>query len=414
MLIGLFVFLIEAGFGFYLGPLPVSEWFLYIFFIYKFNDFKSIFITGELKFVFKIFSLLLLAQLSVDLIHQSGYFYVLKGADSIIMSVLHMFFLYYYLRRNPKLLVYALVGACVTTLYSAQTLMGIDSTDYSDALGGSDAPLLKFIVAPIVSYGVCIASFVTKKNKWMLIGIFLLGLLFVVAGARSFGLILLITTIFILISMNKYISGRRLRLIFLGLLFVCYGGYVIYVNNVLNGNIVSGNNTQILELEDPYNPASLLIYGRPEVYVEAKAFAGSPLIGYSSHPLDKTGKYRSLIAKIKTESTMPVFVKDATIPAHSIVFDMGLFYGIFALLLMSYFTFKILKSGIYCLPSTNNIIALSFALAFILWNSFFSPVGHLKWTFPLFYVIILLDLRSRYNSMRLKSRNIKANTDLSK
>ncbi len=405
MIVGLFIFFIELGFGLNLGPLPVSEWILYVFFILKFNDFKRIFIDGELKFFFKIFFLFLIIQLFSDIIHQPGYFFILKGSDSIIMGVLHVFFLYYYLRKNPKLLVFALIGACFTTLYSSQRFMGMENSNYSDVLDSEDAPIMKFIVAPIMSYGVCIVSFLTKKNRWLVIAIIVLAIFFVLAGARSSGLLFVLTVFFIFISLTKFINNKRLQLIVITLLVVGYGGYSIYVSNVLNGNIVSGNNEQILELDDPYNPAALLIYGRPEVYVEAKALAESPLIGYSSHPIDVGGKYRALRAKIKNVS-MISYKKGANIPGHSVIFDMGLFYGIFALLLMLYFTLKILKFGIFCLPYSNNIIMLSYSLSFILWNSFFSPIGHLKWSLPLFYVVIFLNIQSRSRQVKSKKINI--------
>lgn len=401
MWIGIFVFLIEVGFGIYLGPLPVSEFILYGFLVYKFADFKNIFINGELRSFFIIFSFLLIIQLLVDCLHDPGWFYMLKGADAIIMSVLHVFFLYYYLKNNPKLLIYALAGAAFMTLYSARTLMGMDSdVDYGDALAGEDAGLLKFIVAPIICYGILVVSSLGANKKWLVVVMFVFSLVFVVAGARSSGLILLISVAFILVSMNKALL-TRIGLLSVIFLLIGYGVYTIYVTNVLNGNIASGNNEQILQLDNPYNPASLLLYGRPEVYVEAIALAESPLIGYSSHPVDQTGKYRALRVKIKTGLEPSYSDRQATIPGHSVVFDFGLFYGIFALLLMLYFTLRILKTGISCLIDTKNIILLSYAISFLIWNSFFSPIGHLKWTFPVFYTIIFLEVNSKNQSKLL-------------
>lgn len=388
----IFLFLLEVGMGYNIGPLPISEYFLYGYVALNFRKFTSIFIKGSLRFLYKAIISIICIQLFIDIIiYHLDIFYILKGTDTLLMFMLHTFVLYEFITKDKKNLVPILLGACFMTFHSAQTLMEIEYSDdaYSSAMEGEDAPLLKFIIAPILTY--IFMGFLVLKNKriMVLLSVFI-GCMLIVLGARNSGLTFILAAFFYFFSFSKLLK-KRLKIFIIISLLLGYGGYAFYVNKVLSGQITSGNNDQILQLKNPYNPVSLIIYGRPEVYVEIIATLDSPIYGYSTHPLDTTGKYRALRRQLKGGYFVVIPDPRATIPGHSIIFDIGLFYGFFALLIfvrviirILILMFKYIMNG-----EKESRFLVSFFFAFLLWNLLFSPIGQLKWTIPIYFAAFL-------------------------
>ena len=388
----IFLFLLEVGMGYNIGPLPISEYFLYGYVALNFRKFSSIFINGSLKFLYNAIVTIICIQLFADIIiYHVDIFYILKGTDTLLMFMFHTFVLYEFVTKNKNNLIPILVGACFMTFHSAQALMEIEYSDdaYTNAMEGEDAPLLKFIIAPILTY-IFMGFLVFKNKRFMVVISIFVGCMLIVLGARNSGLTFILAAFFYYCSFSKFLK-KRLKIFLVLTLLLGYGGYAFYVNKVLSGQIVSGNNDQILQLKNPYNPLSLIIYGRPEVYVEIMATIDSPLYGYSTHPLDTTGKYRALSRQIKSGYYVVIPTPNATIPGHSIIFDIGLFYGIFALLIFVRVVIRILSMMFKYIMhgDKDSRFLVSFFFAFLLWNLLFSPIGHLKWTIPIYFAAFL-------------------------
>src|SRR5690606_18392641 len=247
--------------------------------------------------------------------------------------------------KNRLLIVYALIGMLAKQLIFGTEFEG----SVGEVLDGEGATFLKFYVAPIVTNGLLLISvFLPKKNIVLLF--FLVGLAFIILGARSSGLIIVITALitFIILFGRSKINKTGILIISFITIFLSYGLYILYVNRVLEGSITSGNSAQLKEASNPYNPINLLVMGRTETFVGWVAFMDEPWFGHGAWAKDATGKYRMLIFKIRDTDYREIDLD--VIPAHSVLIGTGMQNGIFALFFMVCILIYFLK---FCPPLLN-------------------------------------------------------------
>jgi len=256
MLIKIFLILLEIGFGVnynIIGTISISELALIVtaFGYIK----KDLFLKYPiLKTITWLYIGLLLSQILSEIAIGNSLSNSLKGYSVTIVSYLHFVFLFRYFIKDRKLILYAILGMIIKSL-----IFGYQhEVDISEVIEGEGAAYLKFYLAPlIINMVLIIAIFVKKRYVSLLcIGV---GLSFVVLGARSSGVSILLTGFlaYFIVFFKRKIDQKMLLMITLFVGLVGYGLYVVYVNEVLSGKITAGNS---LQLKETKNPKIQLIY----------------------------------------------------------------------------------------------------------------------------------------------------------
>lgn len=395
---GIYILLIELCMGLYLGPLPLSEYILWSYAVININNLLSKNKSYLYSLLIKIIIPLFFIQLFIDIfIYKIDIFYIIKGSDNILMALVHTYFLYKQFKSNQKYIYFALVGLLLGYIFFGASSMEIDDTNLTSVLEGENAPFLKFVIAPAVSSFLLLISFLTFfRNKIVLLFI-ITGTIFIFLGARSSGMMLILASI-ITYSRNIPVLKKRGFISFVSILLCLYLIYCVYVNYVLNGVITAGNNTQLLELHNPYNPIELLLSSRPTTYIPWVAMWESPLFGFSTLK-ESEGIYLDLSV---IDPMMNNF-KVTQIPCHSIIMYFGVCYGLISLLLITFFIIIFISKSfklMYKQQKTYNLV-IGYIIVFTIWNMLFSPPGHFKWTFPIYFAIIMF-IENKLNKIAIK------------
>lgn len=378
------------------GTISLSELFLIVSSVYYLP--KINFRNKDISELTKLYLFLLVAQILSEFFVGNDLNNALKGLAITVVSFLHVMFLYSYLKKDCRLVIYCIIGI-IMRLILAGDLLGDESVG---SVGDSKFVfLLKFYGVPIVYNTLLILTII--KSKWRVEVIFIsLGLLFIGLGARSGGMILFLAgAIYYLIISKKSLGIKSYTPIIVAGFFVLMGGYFFYVNKVLSGEITSGNSEQLLRLENPYNPVNLLMTGRTEAFVGAVAFMDNPLTGWGAWAEDPDWKYHILGQTIGSKGEIKNFDMVNVIPSHSVLIGSGMQNGIFALLAMlSIFIFTI-RRAVYSIKAMDiySLFLVGYLLDFC-WISMFSPLSHFRLTLPLIMVFILV----RFQINRYKER----------
>ncbi|MDR1895707.1 MAG: hypothetical protein LBR10_02835 [Prevotellaceae bacterium] len=386
---GILLFLFELGFALQfniVGTISLSELFLIVFSVFIIN--KKLFRNyPDLKKITLLYIGLLGAQIVSEVVVHNTLNNSLKGIAVTVVSYLHFIFLFRYFIRDRKYILYTITGAILCKfILGSQTEGSIAGT-----LTGEDIGLLKFYIAPAVINIVLVFSAFIKRKRISLIAIFTGGVL-VILGTRSSGATLVLTGMvtYVIVSGKYVIRKKQLLRIAIVTVILGYGLYTIYVNEVLSGNITSGNSGQLLEIENPYNPIVLLETGRTEVFVGFIAFMDKFWFGHGAWALDETGKYHLLMALYKNKDVDTNFEYDDIIPAHSVLIGSGMYNGIFAFIFMLTIFIFFIKRGFKSLSKHDPyvMIVVSFLISLI-WNGLFSPTSHFRISMPLYFATFL-------------------------
>lgn len=397
------ILIFELGFAIsfnLVGTISVSEIFLILYFVLHFYD-EPLRENFNFNQFAKYYGLLLCVQITTEVVVGNTFANAAKGIAVTGVSFLHFYFLLNMFLKDKMLVVWALLGILLRPFIFGTEFTG----NAEDALLGDDATFLKFVLAPIIINGLLIYSVVSERRSSSFLFI-AIGLVFIVAGARSSGVMTFLTGI-IAWFVTKRIFFERFEIIICSIVFsiLMYGAYSVYVTNVLNGNITSGNSEQLKRVENPYNPIKLLMVGRAETFVGASAFMDKPLTGWGQWKSDADigYKYHALQSVINSsdrdfDSNM---VFNNVIPTHSVIVSYGAFNGIFALILILCILFEALSMGIKAIPHSEiyALLLINFIIQ-LLWNALFSPTSHFRLSLPLymaFMVIMYWDFQENQN-----------------
>lgn len=404
------LFLFELGFGvkFYIvGEISISELFLLVytpFIIAKIRWQK----TKELKAITLAFSALLVAQIFSEVLVSNGLSSSLKGLAITVVSYLHFIFLFYFLTKDKRLILVIILSQIAMKLFFGTSL---EEQSAEDILAGEAATYLKFYIAPLTIL-IFLAISVIYKNRSFPILFSLLGIVFILLGARSSGgMVLFAGMVAYLMEHKQLIPNKRALVVtFVLLLLAGYAFYVYYVNRVLEGEITSGNSQQLLLCKNPYNPLELLMAGRGEVWVGWQAFMDRFWFGHGAWAYDTTGHYQRLMYTLS--DNILALTKDKVsyhflIPSHSVVVGCGMMNGIFAFLSMIYIIFYFLKRGFITLGGCERkyLLVLAYYEYNLFWNALFSPQSHFRQTLPIAFAIILILYLSDRNQKKQISSN---------
>lgn len=389
----LFIILFEIGFGIkfnIVGTISLSELFLVIFAPFFIN--KKIFKNyPELNRITLLYIGLLSIQIISEIIVGNRINNSLKGIAITIISYLHVVFLFRYFVKDQRYIVTVFVGVLIYFFFFPASYEG----SISGILSGEISPAyIKFRIAPIVAISMAILSVFWRKQKMSLF-IASVGILLVIIGARSSGLILFLTGIvsFLVLSNSRSISLKKWRTLLITVSIIGYGLYAAYVHQVLSGEISSGNSWQLLEMSqyglNPYNPFALLVRGRSEVFVAISAFIDNFWIGHGAWAKDVTGKYRDIGFLLHNMEDGSIY-SSTDIPTHSVFFGVAMNNGIFAFICILAIFFFFLKRGYKVISQLNPYLLISvFCIIRSIWIGFFSPHSHFRITLPVYFAFLL-------------------------
>ena len=395
----LLIFLFELGWGIkfnIVGEISISELFLLVytpFIIAKIRWRK----TKELKAITLAYSALLVAQTFSEVLVSNGLSSSLKGLAITVVSYLHFIFLFYYLTKDKRLILVIILSQIAMKLIFGTSL---EEQSAEDIWAGEAATYLKFYIAPLTIL-IFLAISVIYKNRNFPILFSLLGIVFILLGARSSGGMALFAGMVAYLMEHKQLIPNKKALIAASVLLLLagYGFYVYYVNRVLAGEITSGNSQQLLLCKNPYNPLELLMAGRSEVWVGWQAFMDKFWLGHGTWPYDTTGHYQRLMYTMHGKRLVADQLSyHFLIPSHSVIVGCGMMNGIFAFVAMLYIVFYFLKKGFVGLGSCERkfLLVLAYYEYNLLWNALFSPQSHFRQTLPIaFAIILILYLMSR-------------------
>lgn len=367
------------------GQISLGELITLLFVFTHFKEIQSLF--KLYKQIPYMYGILFFTQLLSEIFVSNGLNDSIRGLMVTIVSFSHFTFLFYYGIKKPSNIIYAFIG------FAVAIFIGIDNEtlETNKILNGENAAFVKMKLVNIVGMLLVFISFyISKKNILFLLS-FLFGTSMIILGARNGGSTIILSGIIATFFNIKKINIQKVIFITVGILCFSYILYIIYVNNVLSGNIKSGNNIQIYALKNPYNPIELLINGRGEFFVGIQAFIDKFLFGHGAWAKDTTGKYWILLSKIK--NTPNVFI-GVWLPVHSVLIGWGVYNGIFAfcsgLKIFIYVLKCSYRSFILNTSHSQLIYCLSYSTIAFIWNILFSPPSHFRLTLPLFMAGILV------------------------
>ncbi len=352
--------------------------------------YRSLFNYKEVKTVVVLFVILELVKVFSELFVSNGFSSSLKGLAIPVFSVLNTFFLLKLFMRDEKNIWLGILVSSIAPLFFGTSF---EEASSEEIMAGEAAAYLKFFLAPLV---LAFLLFISQWHTTVIIIIYgLLGLVFVVLGARSSGGIAFIaaTIAFVAIRRPKLMSPKRILIFMSCVALVLYPIYVVYVNRVLDGEITSGNSEQLLRSENPYNPIELLKQGRVDAWAAWQAFMDEPLLGHGAWAYDESRKYLFLELEITGEVYNPEKFKgkDFLVPSHSVIINQGSQNGILAfcaiLAIFVYFT-RLAILAFTRIPSKYALL-MSARLISFWWVGLFSPPSHLRQTFPLLFATFL-------------------------
>ena len=332
----IFILLFELGFAAkfnFIGEISVSEIFLLLASVPLWKSLRPL-NNRNLKTLSYLFIVLIGVQILTEFIVGNTFPNALKGIMVSVISYLHLCFLYRYFLRSPKVLAYACLGVALRAFFWNQ-----DVEFESFSQGDVERTLyVKFVLSTFVTFFLLFLVQLSKsRSGWLYNFVFIfVGLGLLLSGARNAGVILVLTGIGA--ALLRATSAKKFYLKFFVILALGYGGYCIYVSEVLKGGIKSGNSSQILDIRNPYNPIALLEMGRTEVPVGLVAFSDKPLTGWGYNAKDPDLYYNTLLLiykNYKHEVIRNALTSDAKVPSHSVIVGLGTSNGILGFLIIS-------------------------------------------------------------------------------
>ena len=296
----------------YIGRFMVAE-FVAIVGVLRLNISGLLSEIPELRQVLLGFAVLFFALLLSDLYNQTPSGDFLRGWASILFGGVSIIFLTGHMIRSPRTPYIFLVMAVISSLVLIEGDLNMSiQQENSNYFKARFVPVLVPLLALVAS----ILWRIQRSSVILLL--FISGITFLIFDARSSGVVLILASVLLFAQLRNL----RPKLSYIVIvLTIFYGGYVYYVNQVLNYGFGGKNSQQLTRAENPYNPLELLLIGRSELRVTTKAILDRPMIGYGSWAKDETGEYTLLYAAL-AENTLHVDnieYSGGMIPAHSML-----------------------------------------------------------------------------------------------
>ena len=390
-LLKLFFVLFELGFKLkwtFVGEISISELFLIfssIYYIYQVRPFSN----KTLRPFTILILLILFTQGITEVFVENEVNNALKGMAINVMAFLHVCFLYYYLSKDRRYVLWFALGFMLRYLFMSLDEEPKEMTDELTERQNDYIYFLKFRLVPMTEGLLIILAVFFTKRAYALLAL-AAGVTLVMLGARSGGTIIVVAG---LVAYFFYKSGTKMHRYFkiyaTVILIGTYGFYCVYVNQVLKGEIVSGNSEQILKVKNPYDPLNLLMFGRAETFAGLMAFMDKPLTGWGSWAKDPDMMYNTIVTELHDTSTEYYAIEE--IPSHSILIGIGMSNGIFAFFFMLLIFIIVVRRGMFLLKYSNKYYyIICFYLIYFSWHMLFSPQSNFRYSIPLAIAFIFV------------------------
>lgn len=356
----------------------VSPSFLFIvatspFWIKKLN-FKA---NTPFKYILKLLIALVCVQTVWALFAVTPVIEQIRGILIVVSGI--FYFMYYYMvySNNRDVVKWAVLGGFLASFIFVNVLAEV---------AGEEFGFWKFQVMPrlvtlcsLVYLWGCNKRLVVKFAPLLFVFIGCIGL---ATGARSTGLgPFLAGTIAFVLQMKRKVNLNQIKKYLVVGFCLLYAAYaLLYVPNVLNGNISGGNTDQLKTMENPYNPMGLLMIGRADSVVPFLAFLDKPLTGWGYFTPDPHGVYHKMVMDMHAYDEITLnFLASTPIPGHSGWGYLSCSYGILGFIIC----FLIVRKSFGCLFKSFVVhdkyllYRISVSIGF-LWNFLFSPLAHFK------------------------------------
>ena len=335
-------------------------------------------------------------QLISEIIVDNEFSNVMKGLAVTALSYMKLLCLWPLVKHDGRRITWLFVCMVISGALSFQFLSDTEfRMDY--LLNGTEFSIFKFKIAPVLGDLLVFYSLLTSGKGYVTWLAIFIGVLCMVLGARSTGLMIFLTgtIVFVIDHMGQVITKKQILVWSLIGSLVVYGFFAIYVTAVLNGTIKGGNSKdQFAKVENPYNPLYILLSGRSESSSSLAAIKDRPITGFGAWSKDPGYKYH----KIQAKSQGNIFViKDGLsnlIPAHSVILQTGVHEGVFAMLTMICILYFFIKRGILSLKNNSRYnFLVVYCIMQLLWHGLFSPVSHFRNEFPIYFCCCLFAYR---------------------
>ena len=317
------------------------------------------------------FLLLFFALVVSDLYVDSSHMQYLRGWAMVFVGVV----LFSVLLRN-----FVVCNECIYIFLISSAISFLLFSGYEFNLGMLSQNSNYFKTAyvlwllPIVAI---LVNYLYGKSKTISLFFLLFsGSIFIYFDARSTGIALVISTLILTFHYKFKISIKLSRILLIT--SIAYLLYLIYVYLVVNDVVGLSNAQQIKKLTNYHNPFELLLIGRSTVFETVSNIQNSYIIGHGSWAVYSDGEI---------------------IPKHSMIFGAWLWAGFFGFLGMLFIYLGILTNFRKILKSCSKYLPI-LTIYFVIgtWDFLFSPIGHLRITYP-FLIAISSALVIRQNKI---------------
>lgn len=351
-----------------------------------------------LQWIMLAYGCVLMGLLVSDALTNNPTRFAIRGWANIGFAAINVLFLVYLLRRNVETVLWVLAGAALARIIQA------DVNDLREALEGGNR--FKVQVAPVLSPLLVIVLYKLSDRVLVVTSAAIaIGVVYTVLGARSAALIFFLAAGFLF---RQQITTRGGQRAIASAMLICIGylGYLVYVDSLLaTADLTSHGYQQLVRTNNPYNPFELLAQGRAEFQVALYAIQDSWLIGRGSWARDVTGEFAVYQAQLTGARTV---YYNPIIPAHSVILTAWLWGGLLSLIGIVFFTFVVLRLGFIALSAkTRWRPVVAYLLAGFLWNVLFSPLGHIRTSFPLAIALVLVVAGSAAHAHRTRHKSMK-------
>lgn len=389
----------------------VSPSFLFIAFTtpfwIKYINIKNDFILRKYTWLFII---IILVQIVWFPFAKTDDFTQIKGLLVTVSGLMHFLFYYIVFRRDISLVKWAILGTFVSNFIFIDVLA---------VRAGGEYGMWKFHTYPHIVTGCVLLYIWFCEKKWMLklspLLLILIGVLGLFTGSRSAGLIPLISGLFALIifSSKKKVSLQQITKYVTISVLVLYAAYsLVYVPNVLNGNIDGGNTHQLKKVENPYNPINLIMIGRSDAIIPFLAFLDKPLTGWGYMTKDPNKKYYRMLINIsnKNDRNRTMYMRSLPfIPGHSVLGYYACSYGIIVFVVLILMLFKSWKYVLLSVVARDKYLLYRlYGIITVTWHFLFSPMPHFKWlqTSTIAIVVVMsLAAKKDYDKIKIEYEN---------
>lgn len=347
----------------------------------------------EIIKITRLFALLFSVQIVAEMFSSGSMANAAKGFALTSMCYIKFLFLLKLFFRDKHNLVWFLLGTLIANILFFKTNdffglgeMDVDTEEMATGEGVAMA-YFKFKISPLINSALVLTTLCIRRARaaWLFI---LVGLLTIVLGARSSGLVVLLTgCVPLLLYRHIRWNKKRLALSILLLGVVGWFGYRAYVQSVQSGEINSGNSqNQLAKMDNPYDVLELLKLGRSETYVGLVAMSESPWVGWGAWPADPGLRFNSMQTFLQGKRMDKRKFASEVIPTHSVLVGYGVYYGVLAMFLVGMIVVFFLIRGTKCLRSQSIFVYLViFYMTNLIWDSLFSPVSTMRFQFVVYF-----------------------------